>query len=240
MIRIAIIDDEELICFRIKRFLECYSQENAVAIEIYLYQNENLFLSDLKNNIHFDLIFLDIELRNTTGIQIGHWIRNEMQDEWMQIIYISGKEGYERQLFSVNCLDFLSKPISYKEISRVMNRFMKLTHRPEDVFVFQKNHVLERIPLSNILYFESKNRKIFIVTQIECIEFYEKLDEIEKRLPVQFLRIHKSFLVNYCHIRQFHYDEVIMSNQKNLPISQSKRKAIKEVQLELEGIMPHA
>ena len=117
---------------------------------------------------------------------------------------------------------------------------MKLTHRPEDVFVFQKNHVLERIPLSNILYFESKNRKLFIVTQIECIEFYEKLDEIEKRLPVQFLRIHKSFLVNYSHIRQFHYDEVIMSNQKNLPISQSKRKAIKEVQLELEGIMPHA
>lgn len=57
MIRIAIIDDEELICFRIKRFLECYSQENAVAIENYLYQNENLFLSDLKNNIHFDLIF---------------------------------------------------------------------------------------------------------------------------------------------------------------------------------------
>lgn len=237
MIRIGIIDDEKLICTRIKRFLEHYSQEKSVALEIDTYCNEKRFIADLNNEMRFDIIFLDIELQNSTGIQVGHWIRNEAHDEWMQIVYISGKDGYDRQLFAINCLDFLSKPISYHEISRVMDRYMRLTRRPDDVFIFQKNHVLERIPLSDILYFESRNRKVFAVTQLNIFDFYEKLDEIEKRLPVQFLRIHKSFLVNYHYIRKFQYNEIIMSNGRNLPISQAKRKAIKDMQLDLEGMI---
>ena len=216
MIRIAIVDDEEIICTRVKRLLESYSRNKGILLEIDTYQNEKMFISDLKYEMHFDLLFLDIELSDLTGIQVGHWIREQLKNEWMQIVYISGKDGYDRQLFSVNCLDFLSKPISLSEISRVMDRFITLENRPGDVFIYQKNHVSKRIFVSKILYFESVNRKIVMITSTERIEFYDKLDEIEKSLPVQFLRIHKSYLVNYQHIQQFQYEKVVMSNNELL------------------------
>ena len=151
-------------------------------------------------------------------------------------VFISGKDGYDRKLFSINCLDFLSKPICYSDLERTVNRFRKLTRRPEDVFTFQNNHVLQRAPIANILYFESTNRKVNIITTTDMLEFYDKLDNVESQVPTQFFRIHKSFLVNYYHIRKFEYDNVIMSNQKRLPISQSKRKEMRDLQLEIEDM----
>ena len=236
VIRIAVVDDNEMIRKQVKRFLNTYALKNSVVFEIYTYEDGHLLTLDINHEMHFDLIYLDIEMPIQNGIQVGHWIREIAQDEWMQIVFISGKDGYDRKLFSINCLDFLSKPICYSDLERTVNRFRKLTRRPEDVFTFQNNHVLQRVPIANILYFESTNRKVNIITTTDMLEFYDKLDNIESQVPTQFFRIHKSFLVNYYHIRKFEYDNVIMSNQKRLPISQSKRKEMRDLQLEIEDM----
>lgn len=236
VIRIAVVDDNEMIRKQVKRFLNTYALKNSVVFEIYTYEDGHLLTLDINHEMHFDLIYLDIEMPIQNGIQVGHWIREIAQDEWMQIVFISGKDGYDRKLFSINCLDFLSKPICYSDLERTVNRFRKLTRRPEDVFTFQNNHVLQRVPIANILYFESTNRKINIITTTDMLEFYDKLDNVESQVPSQFFRIHKSFLVNYYHIRKFEYDNVIMSNQKRLPISQSKRKEMRDLQLEIEDM----
>lgn len=236
MIRIAVVDDNEMIRKQVKRFLNTYALKNSVVFEIYTYEDGHLLTLDINHEMHFDLIYLDIEMPIQNGIQVGHWIREIAQDEWMQIVFISGKDGYDRKLFSINCLDFLSKPICYSDLERTVNRFRKLTRRPEDVFTFQNNHVLQRVPIANILYFESTNRKINIITTTDMLEFYDKLDNVESQVPSQFFRIHKSFLVNYYHIRKFEYDNVIMSNQKRFPISQSKRKEMRDLQLEIEDM----
>ena len=236
VIRIAVVDDNEMIRKQVKRFLNTYALKNSVVFEIYTYEDGRLLTLDINHEMHFDLIYLDIEMPIQNGIQVGHWIREIAQDEWMQIVFISGKDGYDRKLFSINCLDFLSKPICYSDLERTVNRFRKLTRRPEDVFTFQNNHVLQRVPIANILYFESTNRKVNIITTTDMLEFYDKLDNVESQVPTQFFRIHKSFLVNYYHIRKFEYDNVIMSNQKRLPISQSKRKEMRDLQLEIEDM----
>ena len=236
VIRIAVVDDNEMIRKQVKRFLNTYALKNSVVFEIYTYEDGHLLTLDINHEMHFDLIYLDIEMPIQNGIQVGHWIREIAQDEWMQIVFISGKDGYDRKLFSINCLDFLSKPICYSDLERTVNRFRKLTRRPEDVFTFQNNHVLQRVPIANILYFESTNRKVNIITTTDMLEFYDKLDNVESQVPTQFFRIHKSFLVNYYHIRKFEYDNVIMSNQKRLPISQSKRKEMRDLQLEIEDM----
>ena len=236
VIRIAVVDDNEMIRKQVKRFLNTYALKNSVVFEIYTYEDGHLLTLDINHEMHFDLIYLDIEMPIQNGIQVGHWIREIAQDEWMQIVFISGKDGYDRKLFSINCLDFLSKPICYSDLERTVNRFRKLTRRPEDVFTFQNNHVLQRVPIANILYFESTNRKVNIITTTDMLEFYDKLDNVESQVPTQFFRIHKSFFVNYYHIRKFEYDNVIMSNQKRLPISQSKRKEMRDLQLEIEDM----
>ena len=68
----------------------------------------------------------------------------------------------------------------------------------------------------------------------EC--FYGKLDTVFSQVAkYHFVYIHKSYIVNYFSIAQFKYDKVTMLNMENLPISQSKRKAVRELQLKYES-----
>ena len=92
MIRIAVVDDNEMIRKQVKRFLNTYALKNSVVFEIYTYEDGHLLTLDINHEMHFDLIYLDIEMPIQNGIQVGHWIREIAQDEWMQIVFISGKE----------------------------------------------------------------------------------------------------------------------------------------------------
>ena len=61
---------------------------------------------------------------------------------------------------------------------------------------------------------------------------------MEKVLEVmgkyQFIMVHRSYIVNYKHISIFKYEEVIMSDGTNIPISQPRRKEVREIQLSIE------
>ena len=88
--------------------------------------------------------------------------------------------------------------------------------------------------IKDILYFESDNRKINIYTTKGQISFYGILSEVLEELDeFDFLFIHQSYIVNYNHIISFEYNQVTMSNDTILPISQSRRKIIREQQLNL-------
>ena len=55
---------------------------------------------------HIDILFLDIELFQLSGVEVGDYIRNRLGDRKMQIIYVSGKPSYALQLFKNQPMDF--------------------------------------------------------------------------------------------------------------------------------------
>ena len=94
-----------------------------------------------------------------------------------------------------------------------------------------------KIPIREILYFESNRRKVLIVTIKETFTVYRKLNEIEdslKRCKMSFLRVHQSFLVNYKHVEKQSYDFVVMDNGKRISISEDRRKMISEQYCSME------
>ena len=98
----------------------------------------------------------------------------------------------------------------------------------------RSNH---KIPIREILYFESQKRKIFIVTTFGLLELYGKLNDIEdslKECKVPFLRVHQSFLVNYKHIVEQAYDYVTLDDGKKISISEDRRKVISEQYCSME------
>ena len=75
-----------------------------------------------------------------------------------------------------------------------------------------------------------------LVAQNEKFEFYGSLENIYSELKgSKFLFVHKSFIVNYRYIKEYEYEQVIMVDSTVLPISQSRRKAIRSMFIELEG-----
>ena len=84
-----------------------------------------------------DILYLDIELFEVSGIDAGIFIRKQMENHTMQIIYISGKQSYAQQLFKVQPMDFLVKPIEEEKIEETLALALKIVGRNTKRFEFQ-------------------------------------------------------------------------------------------------------
>ena len=237
MIYIALCDDEPAVCDDLKGILINYAAMNDVEMDIASFHNgEDLHESLLAGN-YFDLIFLDIELYRLNGVDLGHWIREELDEHRTAIVYISAQKKYAMELFSVQPLDFLVKPVSAASVCACVDLMRKIKAKDETVFQYRKNGGTQRVPVGDIYYFESDGRKVEIFYKTGSDHFYEKLDEVEKRLEKEdFLRIHQSFLVNYHRIISNYPGKVILCNGTVLPVSRGRQKEMMQRMLELQGM----
>lgn len=132
---------------------------------------------------------------------------------------------------------FLVKPINEKIMEACFKEVYEDINSEDFYFRYSYQRINHKVPIRDILYFESNRRKIFIVTENETFELYEKLNDIEKSLKtckVTFLRVHQSFLVNYNHISGQAYDFVVLDNGKKISISEDRRKTISEQYCSME------
>lgn len=238
--RIAICDDEQVICSTIENIVLNYCAESNLKIETQVFYSGEELYKFLQKGQYFDLLFLDIELKLINGIEVGRKIRGELDNQIIQIVYISGKDSYYRDLFDVRPMHFLQKPIEEIEIIKDLRLAMKLIDKLDGVFTYKKGHETFKKAVKNILYFESANREVKMVTTEGEEKFYGKLEDVfDQVAKYHFIYIHKSYIVNYFYIMKFKYEEVTMSNSEELPISQARRKATRELQVrfEKEGII---
>ena len=80
MICIAVVDDERAVCDELLFFLKEYEMKFKMIFDISIYYNGENLLADLEDDIHFDLILLDIELAKINGVEVGRHIREINQD----------------------------------------------------------------------------------------------------------------------------------------------------------------
>lgn len=233
--KIAVCDDEQIICSTMYNRLQNLSKSKSVTFEIDCFNSGEELCGEMKC-IDYDLLFLDIELPKMNGVAVGQYIRETLKNESIQIAYISSKQEYAMELFEIRPINFLLKPLSDKKIESLIDKFLQLNKIDTEVFNFKAGHNYYKVPLSDILYFCSSGRKINIVTLKKEYEFYGSLDNIYSEVKnKKFLFVHKSFLVNFKHIREYQYEQFTMSDNKIIPVSQSRRKAVRSMFFEFEG-----
>lgn len=234
MINIGICDDGESICTEIEKIILQYSSDKKVPVDTNVWYSGEGLKAYLEADGQIDILFLDIELLNMTGICVGEFIRNHLENISMQIIYISGKTSYALQLFKTQPLDFLVKPIAADEIYRVMDKAVQLIAKKTEKFEFQVGKDYYYLSMGDIIYFSSEKRKIRIETTRGSYEFYGRLREVCKKLPEEFITIHQSFIVNKNHIFRYTYESVEMSDKSIMFISPVNRKKVRELLLKEE------
>lgn len=229
MFRIAVCDDEPSICSQVQGFFfDCKEQMNENVNIRSFFTGEELWYA-LSEGSSFDLIFLDIELKLLNGINVGKKIRNELRNEFVQIVYISARQDYAMELFETRPLHFLVKPLQKEQILSVANKCRQLSTKKEEVFEFCIGQTYHKIPQREILCFESNGKKIRVVTIKETWEFYGKLSDVYANVDNnEFLLVHQSYLINYGFIIEYRYEQITLSNGMVLPISQPYRKTIRE------------
>ena len=226
MYTIGICDDGENVCIAIEKMLLQYAKERNIRVDTNVWYSGEGLRDYLEAGNHLDILFLDIELFKMTGIEVGNYIRKQLDDMGMQIVYISGKASYAQQLFKTQPLDFLVKPIL--QINETMEMAVRIIKKKEERFEFQQGKEYYYVPMGDIVYFGSEGRKIKVVTMKSTFEFYGRLKEIAKRLSEEFIVIHQSYIVNREYVFRYTYEMVELVDGTILTISLANRKLVRD------------
>ena len=234
--RIAVVDDEKIICSEIEKYIMGFLCEIDKRSEISVYYSGKSFCSALKSE-SFDLVFLDIELGECSGLDVSRFIRGTQGDQTTQIVYVTGKNGYDRLLFDFRPFGFIAKPVNEPKVAEILENYQRIFGRSKTTFRYNLNHTDCWVRLNDVIYFESEDRKVnmYLNSTGEAVTFYMKMSEIYEQVKNDpFLFIHKSFIVNERYIAAFQSDYVRMTNGKELPVSRLRRKDVLLRQMEIE------
>ena len=192
----------------------------------------------LSSNENIQLIFLDIELPDMSGMEFLNSIKIIPQ-----VVIISSKEKYAVEAFDYEVTDYLVKPVNYarffKAIERVRNRLQMrngLDKIGKDEIFIKKNSTLVRLRYDEILWVEALENYVIFNTFEEKYTIHFTMKAIEQKLPVEkFTRVHRSYIVNIGSIEVIEDNSVLIRTHdgtKTIPIGKSyKDKLMGDINL---------
>lgn len=226
MIRTAICDDDVYIIDQIQRWLQEIAEELRIRVDIERFSDGTEIVNAMKENSRFHIIFMDIVMEELDGLSAAVQIRER---DWNTIIiYISNHKDYVFQSFEARPFHYLLKPIEREKFYSVfMSAYHEILKYQSD-FIFETGRKQIRLPLKDILYFVSNNKKVEAHFTDYIEEFPARLNQVENQLlhsDYPFIRIHKSYLVNYQHIISKTPDIVELSDRTILQISRNMKES---------------
>lgn len=228
MTKVCICDDDEEFTIVLKKIILLYGRYEKRDIEV----DTSFSGTDMIECVHkntYDIIFLDIELGSIRGFEIGDKIRNEIGNEKTQIVYISAKTNYAMELFETRPLNFLVKPLNEKDVFEVLDTYYRLFGSKNEYLYYRwmkKDCVINQ---NDIIYIQSRGRKLFVKTIGDDIEFYSKLTDVLSQLDTnKFCQVHKSFVVNGNYISRYTSDSITMCDDTDIVISRSMKSNVRK------------
>ena len=227
MYRVGICDDDKVLCSLLEEQIQELSAEFSVKFEMEVWYSGESLECDLKKGAGLDSLFLDIGLLQKNGIEIGAFIRDEMEDTDTHIVYISSKQGYAMELFKMQPLEFLVKPISAVRLKEVLERSMKRKKYAESCFEYQRGSRIFRVSIKEILYFMMMDKKVLMIKKDGQEPVYGKLKNVMEQLPAGFLMIHQSYVIHQEYVSEYSYESIKMMNGDVLSVSKPYRKEVR-------------
>jgi len=177
------------------------------------------------NEQQIDLMFLDIEMPDITGINFLKTIKVKPM-----VVFTTAYDKYAMDGFELDVVDYLLKPISFERFLKAVNKAMELfnmnsslvsvpkTDSNKHIFV-KSEHKILKINLCDIQYIESMKDYVKIYCGAKPIYTLMSMKQIEALLPSdEFVRIHRSFIVSLSHIEFIGKSKVVIGSE-SLPIS---------------------
>ena len=213
MISCIIVDDEQ----HAVDILQEYIQKTPFLNLQYTTSNPIEALSFIQNNDN-DLVFLDIQMPDLTGIQFLKIAGNKCKFIITTAFSEYALEGYEYAV-----IDYLLKPFSFERFLTATQKvlstlpvktFQPMESIPSKDFVLIKSGVkgkMIKISLDDIIYIEGLKNYVSIITPDEKIIAYLNIKDLQKELPVgDFFRIHRSYIVALDKIKAIDGNQVIL------------------------------
>lgn len=171
-----------------------------------------------------DLLFLDIEMPEISGLELLRSLVHKPA-----VIIISGNSSFAVDAFEFSVADFLLKPL--KDYSRFLTAVNKVVSQQkkaspaldDSLFVKVDAHLL-KLDTNDIFWVEAFGDYIKIQTTDKAYTVYSSLRKIEEKLPQKFIRVHRSFIVNFSRVSNIDSKNLEI-NKRIIPISASYKES---------------
>lgn len=186
--------------------------------------------ANLLRRTHVDLVFLDIQMPQLTGLQLAQTLKHPPA-----IILTTAFRDYAPEAFDLDVVDYLLKPISFERLLKAVNKFFDMkaaTPRQradadeETGYIYIKaDRKVHKVPVDDIRFIESLDDYIKVHLQNAVIVSRENISAQEGKLPAPpFVRIHRSYIVNSKWIKSISNDGVELQ-EKLLPFGRAFKKS---------------
>lgn len=207
VLKIAMIDDEPLARMRIKSLLAQASVPNELVAEFGESVTGLLWLQEQDQaGCSPDMLLLDIQMPGLDGMVLAARLRDLKQPP--AVVFVTAHAEHALRAFDLAAADYLTKPVRLERLNATLDRVQKLkaSRQPEvaatddssedDVFVVQDRGRLERIPLTQILYFKAEQKYVTLRTAEQSHVLADSLTDLENKVGERFIRVHRNALVS--------------------------------------------
>lgn len=220
-----VIDDEPLAVTKLEGFIS----KMPVLTLMKTFDNAIEAVGWIKEN-NPDLIFLDIQMDQLTGIQFL-----EATGSVSRVVITSAYDQYAIKGFELNVTDYLLKPFSFQRFVKSVNKVLEYYSQKQDIqkdkagsdnHIFVKTEYrLERVDLIDILYIEGMKDYLRIICTQKKIMTLQSFSKLEENLPAtKFCRVHKSFIVAMDKIKSVERGVILIADRR-IPVSNTYKES---------------
>lgn len=201
MIKVLIVEDDDLDFNRIDDFLSRFSKDEKTEFEITRVSSGLEFSKlDLKPG-QFDLTFFDVDLKDANGIELSKKLRDV--DQKVTIIFVTNLAQFAIRGYEVEALDYVVKPVEYFDfLLKIKKALTRIEKNVRETYIINSQKGVIKVAQSEIIYVEIMHHKlIFHTTHGDYID-YGSLKEIESKLNSNvFKRCNSCYLVNLNYVK---------------------------------------
>lgn len=234
--RIAICDDMPKDTEYLSALVRKWSEERKHTAYIETFPSAEAFLFDYPEEKTFDILLLDIIMKEMSGIELAKKIRSGGGD--LQIVFITGMPDFIAEGYEVSALHYLIKPVSEETLYQVLDRAAERLGKSEKVLKILHEGSTYFVPVSRISAVEAQKQFVgiyFLDGQNTEHVFKTKrtLADMSAELDKYFFKCHRSFIVNLRYVAKIKSNFAVLKNGREIPISRGIAKSIADAIIKL-------
>ncbi len=219
LVRMAIVEDEAKLHDYYGKMVEAWGKAGNIRTAITYVESAEEYLFKYEGQNIFDIIFLDVCMKDMNGMELAHEIRKS--DRNVQIVFLTGKPEFVYEGYEIGAVRYLIKPVQEGELIKALDACMeKLGSSREDYLTMKYQGENLRLSRSGILFIQVEGHYLKMQTVDRVYEWKASLKEMQEKLdPARFVQANRSVLVNLEFVSKITREECILENGEVIPVS---------------------
>lgn len=221
--KVAIIEDEKSHADLLAGYIQSWGKQRQISVDIRNFFSAESFLFHWDIEKDFDLLFVDIQMKEMNGVDMAKTIRERDLD--IMIVFTTGISDYIQEGYEVEAMHYLLKPIDKEKVEQCMDR-ARSRIKEKNFILVHHFHEIRKLNVESINYVEARGHGCILgmVKQLsdtyQELEVLESISELETLLsPYGFFKCHRSYLFHVEKVHHIDKKELYFDNGSHIPIS---------------------